>query len=147
MTIDPGAVGRRPAPPGLPDTAPQPPVIAESGDPFSSLRVVDLVARMDRGRPIRLDDLVDRLNATHLDWLFTRAVVADVLVTLQANWMADYRNASGIVLEDGSSGPVVALEDSNRVDPWIVGQAERELAACRAALAEFARRDRPVTGG
>jgi len=147
MTIDPGAVGRRPAPAGLPDTAPQPPVIAESGDPFSSLRVVDLVARMDRGRPIRLDDLVDRLNATHLDWLFTRAVVADVLVTLQANWMADYRNASGIVLEDGSSGPVVALEDSNRVDPWIVGQAERELAACRAALAEFARRDRPVTGG
>jgi len=147
MTIDPGAVGRRPAPAGLPDTAPQPPVIAESGDPFSSLRVVDLVARMDRGRPIRLDDLVDRLNATHLDWLFTRAVVADVLVTLQANWMADYRNASGIVLEDGSSGPVVTLEDSNRVDPWIVGQAERELAACRAALAEFARRDRPVTGG
>ena len=147
MTIDPGAVGRRPAPAGLPDTAPPPPVIAESGDPFSSLRVVDLVARMDRGRPIRLDDLVDRLNATHLDWLFTRAVVADVLVTLQANWMADYRNASGIVLEDGSSGPVVTLEDSNRVDPWIVGQAERELAACRAALAEFARRDRPVTGG
>ena len=147
MTIDPGAVGRRPAPAGLPDSAPQPPVIAESGDPFSSLRVVDLVARMDRGRPIRLDDLVDRLNATHLDWLFTRAVVADVLVTLQANWMADYRNASGIVLEDGSSGPVVTLEDSNRVDPWIVGQAERELAACRAALAEFARRDRPVTGG
>ena len=147
MTIDPGAVGQRPAPAGLPDTAPQPPVIAESGDPFSSLRVVDLVARMDRGRPIRLDDLVDRLNATHLDWLFTRAVVADVLVTLQANWMADYRNASGIVLEDGSSGPVVTLEDSNRVDPWIVGQAERELAACRAALAEFARRDRPVTGG
>jgi hypothetical protein len=147
MTIDPGAVGRRPAPAGLPDTAPQPPVIAESGDPFSSLRVVDLVARMDRGRPIRLDDLVDRLNATHLDWLFTRAVVADVLVTLQANWMADYRNASGIVLEDGSSGPVVTLEDSSRVDPWIVGQAERELAACRAALAEFARRDRPVTGG
>lgn len=147
MTIDPGAVGRRPAPAGLPDTAPQPPVIAESGDPFSSLRVVDLVARMDRGRPIRLDDLVDRLNATHLDWLFTRAVVADVLVTLQANWMADYRNASGIVLEDGSTGPVVTLEDSSRVDPWIVGQAERELAACRAALAEFARRDRPVTGG
>jgi len=147
MTIDPGAVGRRPAPAGLPDTAPQPPVIAESGDPFSSLRVVDLVARMDRGRQIRLDDLVDRLNATHLDWLFTRAVVADVLVTLQSNWMADYRNASGIVLEDGSTGPVVTLEDSSRVDPWIVGQAERELAACRAALAEFARRDRPVTGG
>ena len=101
MTTEHGAVGRRPAPTGLPDAALQPPVVAESGDPFSALRVIDLVARMDRGRPIRLDDIVDRLNATYLDWLFTRAVVADVLVTLQANWMADYRNSSGIVLEDG----------------------------------------------
>ena len=49
MTIDPGAVGRRPAPAGLPDALPQPPVIAESGDPFGALRVLDLVARMDRG--------------------------------------------------------------------------------------------------
>ena len=147
MTIDPDTVGRRPAPAGFPAALPQPPVIAESGDPFSALRVLDLVARMDRDRPIRLDDIVDRLNATYLDWLFTRAVVVDVLVTLQANWMADYRNASGIVLEDGPSGPVVTLEDSSRVDPWIAGQAEREAAACREALDEFARRDRPVTGG
>ena len=65
-------------------------------------------------------------------------------MTLQANWMTDYRNSSGIVLEDGPSGPVVTLEDSSRVDPWIVGQAQREAAACREALAEFARRDRPV---
>ncbi|HEY5435314.1 MAG TPA: hypothetical protein VIK13_08770 [Candidatus Limnocylindrales bacterium] len=147
MTIDPGAVGRRPAPAGLPDALPQPPVVAESGDPFSSLRVIGLVARMARGRPIRLDDLVDRLNATYLDWLFTRAVVVDVLVALQANWMTDYRNSSGIVLEDGPSGPVVTLEDSSRVDPWIAGQAQREAADCREALAEFARRDRPITGG
>ena len=61
--------------------------------------------------------------------------------------MADYRNSSGIVLEDGPSGPIVTLEDSSRVDPWIVGQAQREAAACGEALAEFARRDRPVTGG
>jgi hypothetical protein len=147
VTIEPGAVGRRPAPAGFPVTLPQPPVIAESGDPFSALRVIDLVARMDRGRPIRLDALVDRLNATYLDWLFTRTVVADVLVALQVNWMSDYRNASGIVLEDGPAGPVVALEDSSRVDPWITGQAQREAAACAEALAEFARRDRPVTGG
>jgi hypothetical protein len=147
MTIDHGAVGGRPAPAGFPDVLPRPPVIAESGDPFSALRVIDLVARMARGRPIRLDDLADRLNATYLDWLFTRAVVADVLVALQANWMADYRNSSGIVLEDGPAGPVVTLEDSSRVDPWIVGQARREAAACSEALAEFARRDRPVTGG
>ena len=147
MTIEPGAVGRRPAPAGFPTTLPQPPVIAESGDPFSALRVIDIVARMDRGRPIRLDALVDRLNATYLDWLFTRTVVADVLVALQVNWMADYRNASGIVLEDGPAGPVVTLEDSSRVDPWITGQAQREAAGCAEALAEFARRDRPVTGG
>ena len=147
MTNDPGAVGRRPAPAGFPAALPNPPVVAESGDPFSVLRVIDLVARMDRGRSIRLDDLVDRLNATHLDWLFTRAVVADALVRLQVNWMTDYRNASGIVLEDGPAGPVVTLEDSSRVDPWIAGQAQREAAACHEALAEFARRDRPFTGG
>jgi hypothetical protein len=142
-----GAVGRREPPAGLPDPNIAPPVIAESGDPFSALRVIDAVARMDRGRPVRLDDLVDRLNATYLDWLFTRAVVADVLVALQANWMADYRNASGIVLEDGPSGPTVALEDSSRVDPWIVRQAQREQVACRERLAAFARADRPHAGG
>ena len=68
-------------------------------------------------------------------------MVADVLIALQANWMADYRNASGIVLEDGPYGPSVTLEDSPRVDPWIVGQAARAVAACRERLAEFARRD------
>ena len=30
---------------------------------------------------------------------------------LQANWMADYRNSSGIVLEDGSHGPTLTIED------------------------------------
>jgi hypothetical protein len=145
--LDPGAVGRRPAPAGLPEVLPHPPVIAESGDPFSAVRVIDAVARMERGRPVRVDDLVDRLNATHLDWLFTRAVVTDALVTLQANWMADYRNASGIVLEDGPRGPEVSLEDSSRVDPWIAGQAQREAATCRRALDEFAQRDRPFGSG
>jgi hypothetical protein len=105
------------------------------------------VARLERGRAERLDALVDRLNAAHLDWLFTRDVVASVLVTLQANWMADYRNASGIVLDDGPSGAIVTLEDSSRVDPWIVRQAQREAAACRQALDEFARRDRIAGGG
>ena len=80
MTVEPGVVGSRPAPAGMPDAHIVPPQVAEPGDPFSTLRVIDAVARMDRGRPIRLDDLVDRLNATHLDWLFTRAVVADALV-------------------------------------------------------------------
>lgn len=136
-----GGLRLRPAPAGLPDADLAPPVIAESGDPFATLRILDLVARIERGTPVRLDAIVDALNARHLDWLFDRAVVADALVALQANWMADYRNASGIVLGDGVRGPTVLLEDSPRVDPWIVRQAQRAAAACREALGEFARRD------
>jgi hypothetical protein len=122
-------------------------VVAEPGDPFANLRVIEAVARMERGEPVRIDELVDRLNATHLDWLFTRRVVVDALVALQANWMADYRNASGIILDDGERGPVVTLEDSSRVDPWLVGQALREERACREALDVFARRDDPFASG
>jgi hypothetical protein len=70
-----------------------------------------------------------------------------VLITLQANWMADYRNSSGIVLDDGPAGTTVLLEDSSRVDPWLVRQAQREAAGCREALDDFARRDRIATGG
>ena len=31
--------------------------------------------------------------------------------------MADYRNSSGIVIEDGPTGPTLTIEDSSRVDP------------------------------
>jgi hypothetical protein len=134
-------------PPGFPLDSPAPPVIAESGDPFTALRVLEAVARMERGRPISMDALVAHLNATHLDWLFPPDVVVSVLVSLQANWMTDYRNASGIVLRDGPGGATVLLEDSSRVDPWLVRQALREAADCREALDEFARRDRLATGG
>jgi len=136
----------RVAPVGLPDPTLVPPTIAETGDPFAALRVIDLFARLERGTPIRLQDIVDRLNATYLDWLFSVAVVADVVVQLQSNWMADYRNGSGIALEDGSLGPTIAIEDSSRVDPWIVRQARREAASCTERLAEFSRRDRPTSG-
>ena len=146
IAVEPGIVGSRPSPEGLPDADIAPPQLAEPGDPFSVLRVIDLVARIERGRPIRIDDLVDRLNATWLDWLFTRPVVTQALIALQANWMADYRNASGIVLDDGPYGATVTLEDSSRVDPWIVGQAQRAASECRRVLDEFARRDR-VEGG
>lgn len=143
----PGLGRLRPAPIGLPEATLAPPVLAESGDPFSTLRVIDLLARLERGRPIRLADIVDRLNATHLDWLFSREVVTDVAVALQSNWMTDYRNSSGIVLEDGPYGATVEIEDSSRVDPWIVRQAEREAAACRERLAAFSRLDRPTGEG
>jgi hypothetical protein len=125
----------------MPDPLIAPPTVAESGDPFTALRVIDLLARIERGRPVRLADVVDRLNATYLDWLFAAPVVADVIIGLQANWMADYRNVSGIVLEDGVYGATVTIEDTSRVDPWIAGQAQREATRCRQRLAEFARRD------
>ena len=140
-TAAPGDLRLRPAPDGLPEAHPAPPVVAEVGDPFSAVRVIDLVARMERGAPVRIDDLVAALNARHVDWLFDRPAVVDALVALQANWLADYRNASGIVLEEGPYGATLMIEDSPRVDPWIVRQARREDASCRELLAEFARRD------
>ena len=136
----------RPAPAGLPDPVIAPPVIAEAGDPFTAVRVIDLLARLERGTPVRLADVVDRLNATYLDWLFSVPVVADVVLQLQSNWMADYRNGSGIAVDDGPFGPTVAIEDSSRVDPWIVRQAHRGSAACTERLAEFSRRDRVTSG-
>lgn len=136
----------RPAPAGLPDAAITPPTIGETGDPFTAVRVIDLIARIERGVPVRLSDIADRLNAIWLDWLFPVPVVADVALQLQANWMADYRNSSGIVVEDGPSGPTVTIEDTSRVDPWIVRQAQREAASCTERLAEFSRRDRPTSG-
>jgi len=133
----------RPAPAGMPDPVMTPPTVAESGDPFTTLRVIDLLARLERDRPIRLADIADRLDASYLDWLFPVSVVADVALQLQANWMADYRNTTGIVVADGPSGPTVAIEDSSRVDPWIVRQAQRAAADCTERLTEFSRRDRP----
>ncbi len=133
----------RPAPAGMPDPVMTPPTVAESGDPFTTLRVIDLLARLERDRPIRLADIADRLDASYLDWLFPVSVVADVALQLQANWMADYRNTTGIVVADGPSGPTVAIEDSSRVEPWIVRQAQRAAADCTERLTEFSRRDRP----
>jgi hypothetical protein len=141
-SITPGLGPLRPVPAGLPEPTLRPPVVAESDDPFTAHRVISVLARLERGRPIRIADVVDRLNATYLDWIFPAAVVADVAVALQANWMTDYRNSSGIVLEDGPYGTTIEIEDSSRVDPWIVRQAEREAAASRDRLDAFSRLDR-----
>jgi hypothetical protein len=142
-TVTIGLGPLRPAPAGLPDPAIDPPNVGETGDPFTALRVIDLLARLERGRPVRLADIADRLNASYLDWLFAVPVIAAVAMQLQVNWMADYRNSSGIVIEDRSSGPVLTIEDSSRVDPWIARQAQRIAADCTERLAEFSRRDRP----
>ena len=100
----PGSMALRPAPAGLPDPNIQPPTIAESGDPFSLLRILELVARLERGRAIRIDDIAAALNSAYLDWTFAPAVVTDALIGLQANWLSDYRNGSGIVLAEGVAG-------------------------------------------
>jgi len=142
-TVTIGLGPLRPAPAGLPDPDIVPPNIGETGDPFTALRVIDLLARLERGRPVRLSDIADRLNASYLDWLFPVPVIAAVALQLQVNWMADYRNSSGIVVEDGPNGAVLTIEDSSRVDPWIVRQAQRVAADCTERLAEFSRRDRP----
>jgi hypothetical protein len=138
----------RPEPPGMPTAGElRPPVLAESGDPFAAIRVIELVARLPRGRAVALAAIVDRLNSSLPDWLFDARVVADALVQLQANWMSDYRNTTGIVIDDEDGRTTVLIEDSSRVDPWIVRQAERQLARCREALDAFSRRDRPAGEG
>ena len=79
------------------------------------------------------------LNADYVDWSFSRSVVIAAIVQLQANWMADYRNVDGIRLEDGAAGSrACEIEDSSRVDPWILRQAERLACACTERLRAFA---------
>jgi hypothetical protein len=124
--------------PGLPRADLSPPTVAEVGDPFGDLRVVHLVARVPRGEPVRVRDVVDRLNAEHVDWSFSRAVVVAAIVQLQADWMADYRNSDGIILNEGPAGPELIVEDSPRVDPWMVRKAERLHATCTERLRAFA---------
>ena len=125
--------------PGLPAPDLSPPVVAESGDPFASLRVAHLVARLPRGQAVRLRDIVDQLNAEYLDWSFSRTVVADVIVQLQANWTADFRTSTGLQLVEGAHGEELALEESPRIEAWLIGQVERYAAECRARLRAFAR--------
>lgn len=123
--------------PGLPDADLRPPVVAERGDPFTDLRVVHLLARLPRGRAIRVRDIADRLNADYLDWSFDPSVVVATVVQLQANWLTDYRNSDGIVLSEGTAGAELSIEDSSRVDPWIARQAERLRAECEQRLRAF----------
>jgi hypothetical protein len=87
---------------------------------------------------VRVRDIVDQLDADYLDWSFSREVVIAAVVQLRANWLTDYRNSDGIVLSDGPTGPELTIEDSSRVDPWIVRQAERISIACAERLAAFA---------
>jgi hypothetical protein len=113
--------------------------VAEQGDPFASLRVAHLLARLPRGVPVRLRDVVDRLNAEYLDWSFSRPVVVATAVQLQANWTADFRTQKGFDLDDGPQGEELTIEDSARVEPWLVRQVARYAEECRQRLNAFAR--------
>src|SRR4051794_12406939 len=125
----------------LPDPNVRPPTVAESGDPFAALRVAHLVARLPRGIPVRLRDIVDQLNSDYLDWSFSRSVVAAVCVQLQANWLADFRTSVGFELREGDRGDEVVIEDSVRVEAWLVRQVGRYAAECQARLRSFARNE------
>ena len=131
----------------LPDPNLHPPTTASSGDPFSALRVVHLLARSPLGRPVPVADLVGRLNAEYLDWAFSPRVVADVIVQLQVNWMADFRTAEGVRVADAAFGAAVELDDAPRTRPWLVAQAWRLHAECSDQLREFARGEGRATEG
>ena len=123
---------------GLPDPNIAPPQVAQSGDPFAQLRVVHLAARLPRGVPVRLRDIVERLNADYVDWSFGRGVVVEALVQLQANWMIDFRNTAGIEFGQDAAGETVTIEDTARVDSWMLVQLERLVSVCRQRLRSFA---------
>lgn len=131
----------------LPDPNVHPPTVAESGDPFSTLRVVHLLARLPRGERVPIGDITARLNAEFLDWAFSPRVVTDTIAQLQANWVADYRTLEGIRLQDDPSGAWLEIEDSARSGPWLVEQAQRLAAECRTQLREFARGEGRATEG
>jgi hypothetical protein len=125
--------------PNLPDPQLRPPIVAVSGDPFASLRVAHTVARLPRGVAVRLRDVVDSLNAEYLDWSFSRPVVVAVVVQLQANWIADFRTQNGFDLAEGPAGDELTIEDSARVEPWLVRQVERYADECQRRLSTFAK--------
>ena len=124
--------------PNLPDPNVQPPSVAEAGDPFAELRIVHLLARIPRGQPVRVRDVVDRLNAEYIDWSFSRGPVLAAIVQLQSNWLSDFRNSDGIVLEEQAAGAVVTVEDTSRVDAWIARQVARLAESCTERLRAFA---------
>jgi len=125
--------------PGLPEADLRPPVVAEPGDPFACLRVAHLLARSQRGAPLRVRDLAERLNVEHLDWSFDARVVIDAALQLQVNWMTDYRNRDGIVIDSDAHGATITIEDTPRVDPWMVQQVGRLRDECLERLRTFAR--------
>ena len=112
-SASPGGLRLGPAPAGLPDPNLAPPVVAEPGDPFAVVRVLELVTRVEAGRAVLLDDLVASLNARYLDWAFDRAVVADALVRQGVAFRAAHHIVGALVAEAERGGVGLdALDDA-----------------------------------
>ena len=134
----------RPAPPGLPDPSIRPPIDGRVRRPVHG-RSASSTCWPASSAPDRSSSATSPTGSTptHLDWLFPRAVVADVVVQLQANWMTDYRNT---LAASWSRTARMARRSPSRTAPGSIrGSCARPSARprrCRERLAEFSRRDR-----
>jgi len=125
-------------PEGLPDPNLAPPQIARVGDPFASLRLVHVLARLRRNETHQLRDVVAALNAAFLDWSFAEKVVLAGIVQLQANWSISYHGDDRIVLDRNERGHTLLIVDSTKMTPFLVGEAIRLRDACEEELRRFA---------
>jgi len=131
-----GLVG--PAPDGMPTPDLTPPQIARAGDPFAALRVVHFVSRLRRNESLQLRDVVTALNASFLDWSFSEKVVLAELVQLQANWGISFHGEDRIVLDRNERGHTLLIVDSQKMNAFLVNEAQRLVQACNAELRDFA---------
>ena len=137
MTTPAGSILGSP-PEGLPDPNLAPPQIARVGDPFASLRLVHVLARLRRNETHQLRDVVAALNAAFLDWSFAEKVVLAGIVQLQANWSISYHGDDRIVLDRNERGHTLLIVDSTKMTPFLVGEAIRLRDACEEELRRFA---------
>ena len=121
----------------MPDPSLAPPQIARSGDPFSALRIVHFVSRLQRNATLQLRDVVAALNATYLDWYFSEKVVLAELVQLQANWSISFHGDDRIVLDRNERGHTLLIVDSTKMSTFLVNEARRLADACAEELRRF----------
>ena len=128
----------RPAPDGLPDPDITPPTIAEAGDPFTTVRVIDLLARLERGTPdpTRRHRRSPRRDLPRLavqrPGRRRRRAPAPGELDGRLPQRLRHRHRRRPARRRPST-----IEDSSRVDPWIVRQAQRAAAAVYRAAGRF----------
>ena len=121
----------------MPDPSVAPPQIARGGDPFTSLRVVHFVSRLQRNETLQLRDVVAALNGEYLDWYFSEKVVLAELVQLQANWAISFHGDDRIVLDRNERGHTLLIVDSTKMSSFLVNEARRLADACDEELRRF----------